>query len=731
MVDRSSASLADSIALGAILVAACTRALIAFAPLPVFDLDPAMDASQFVGGTPADSVALDALALAGAGWLLLRGWWGGSSWKLVAAIAILPAIVLVAVHGLFDAEQLWRGTTWITGALAALALLVRLPAERARVLHTAAVAAIAGVAVVMAMRGLSQMVSEHASMVAYYEGSREEFLQAQGWLPGSPQALAYERRLSQNEPSAWFGFSNVFATAAGAGAVLLANLALARGVAWSARACLLGAVALCAGLVIAGGSKGGVAAIAIGVAVSAIARRKSGAVGWLLVALPFIVILGVVVRGAVGTEWGERSLLFRWQYLVGAAGTFFESPWMGVGPAGFQTAYLTHRPGDSVEEVLSAHGAFADWLIAFGFAGGGLIALQLLMAWRAGRAIALPPPTPEGSTSRSAQEVAVAVVVFAGIISIAFEAPALDGFDAMLWRLGGVGAGVLVAMTVARIVGSVNADAARATAIGLAASAAVILSHGEIDMAFWLPGSALWAWMVLAVAASAWQGGGEDRAPSRRWAARAAAGVAFAMAVALALVVRTTLLRQDRLAIFAAEHIHEGAEQNSAEILAFARAAAADSLVEASNSWLRRDGYAVRASEQWQSAAMLLPNDAMTPGWLRAAVAASRSAEASAPSRFSALLTGSTAAIRAAELRSGSWVDASNAILRVLALNPRHTESWIRLAIALERMGDPSGAHAAIERALESDASYALDPVRQMNEKRRAELRERLARLLR
>ena len=101
--------LADRIALGAIVIAAGARVLIAFAPVAIFDMDPAIEASQFIGATPAESVLLDALALGGASWLLLRrmlshatmGW----VWTLLA-VACLPAISLAFFHGATDAEQL-------------------------------------------------------------------------------------------------------------------------------------------------------------------------------------------------------------------------------------------------------------------------------------------------------------------------------------------------------------------------------------------------------------------------------------------------------------------------------------------------------------------------------------------------------------------------------------------------------------------------------------------------
>ncbi len=719
-------TLADSIALGAVLVSACARTLIAFSAIPVFDIDPALDGSAAVGGSPADSVVLDALALAGAGWLLLRSHGRVAKVAAAAAILVVPAMIVALVHAWSDAEQLWRGATWITGVLCALALWWRIPTDRSRTLASAAAATLAGACAVMAVRGLSQMISEHGEMVDYYSTSREAFLSAQGWLIDSPQALSYERRLMQNEPTAWFGFSNVFATAVGGASVLLGNLALGQGVRWSQRVVLFGAVVLCAGLVVAGGSKGGTAAMAIGVAISVICRSWPRAVPWALVALPLVAIAGIAARGALGDRIGELSLLFRWQYLVGAAGTFAESPWFGVGPAGFQTAFMQHRPSSSVEEVLSAHGAFADWLAAFGVAGAGMIVLQLLLAARAGRATLLGADTAKPDVSRHAQEIAVAVIVFAGVISVAFEAPALDGVDAFLWRLGGIGVGTFVAMSVARLCGSGGLEQSRSLAVGMAALVAVVVTHGQVDMAFWLPGSALWMWCALGVGAGIADRAGETWAKAR-WVGIAAASTCFALALVLAIVAQRGLAGQDEMAILVAEQIHKAADSQNAGKLASARAHAAASLATAAQSWPRRDAYAVKASEQWQSACELVPLDPRVPGWLDSARTSAQDAASGRAYRFQGRLSDSSATIRQARSGTVPWQDAAASLMCLVELNPKHTEGWIRLADALDHSGDPAGARLARMAALEADASYSLDPVRQLPSARREDIKARIA----
>ena len=88
-------------------------------------------------------------------------------------------------------------------------------------------------------------------------------------------------------------------------------------------------------------------------------------------------LLGVVVRGTVLPEGfiGERSLLFRWHYMISSSAILGEQPFVGVGPDGYQPAYVRHRVPRNPEEVASAHSMFWDWLCALGLLGAAWIAL--------------------------------------------------------------------------------------------------------------------------------------------------------------------------------------------------------------------------------------------------------------------------------------------------------------------------------------------------------------------
>ena len=736
-MNRDAVPLVDRIAFGAIVVVVGARVMIAFSSMLIFDMDPAIDASPFIGATPADSLLLDALAFGSASWLLLRrmlskrtiAW----SWILIA-LACLPAMALTFSHGATDAEQLWRGSTWVGGIAIALALIAQNGESSATFLRRMIVASLAGIAVVMCVRGVAQLTSEHISNVQYYTANREAFLRSQGWLPNSPQTLSYERRLFQNEATGWFGFSNVFATVAAGSAVLMANIAIGRGVV-AARSWLWFCTFLCAGLVITSGSKGGVSALALGLVVSVVARRWSALARPLLVALPIIAIGGIILRGMIGLQWGEQSLLFRWYYMIGGVKTLFSSPWIGVGPAGFQSSFVQFRPIESVEEVVSAHGAFADWMIAFGLAGFGLVVLQLILAWWS----APQSPAKSGISSEESRstpmmgvvELSIATVVLSSIISIAFEAPTLDSMG-YVWRFAGLAAGSFTAWAVVKIMDTGEISADRAVAIGLCGLAAVVLTHGQIDMVFWLPGSALWAWLILGVA-SWWNRSDLEidalaKIPAQAMSSMGVKRIALAgfallflvIALGLVFIVSPALVRQDQIALQAATRLHEEALKGSSELLADARAQAGESLFSASQIWPQRTVYALRAAEQWQAAASCdpLPNDAGK--WLRSGRESAQSVEEFASSQFAARVLISTIAMRESEISSGSWEAARDALRKLLAMNPRHTESWLRLAEVLKQLGDRPGAHAALQVALEVNETFSLDPLRQFSTDRRA-----------
>ena len=136
-------------------------------------------------------------------------------WLLLAA-AGLP-LPLVIYHGVGDAGNLWRGSTWAAAALASAvtAHLVRDPALR-RVMIALLVAAV----VPLLARGLLQVPFtipgvplvgwEHADNVATFEARGDEFFRDRGWEPGSASARIFERRLRHANVRGWFLTTNIF-----------------------------------------------------------------------------------------------------------------------------------------------------------------------------------------------------------------------------------------------------------------------------------------------------------------------------------------------------------------------------------------------------------------------------------------------------------------------------------------------------------------------------------------
>jgi O-antigen ligase len=660
---------------------------------------------------------------------------------LPVLILALPLAVVGGWWGIADGEQLWRASSWLAGvvAVAALVALACADARTARICSSAAVAALCGTLTLLAVRGASQVLSEHPATVAHYDANRASVLASQGWAGGSPQALAYERRLRQREATGWFGFSNVYASIAASGAVLLAGVALVR--AGQRRAPLSGTVALMlVALVAVSGSKGGIAAIAVGFGAAACAMTLSGRASGatmmraVLLAAPLCALALPWVRWqAGGLEWGERSLLVRAGYLQSAWEAVLASPLFGWGPAGFQLADITFRPPWSVEEVSSAHAAIADWLAALGApAGLALVAAMMLLAWRVplalSPALARPDLQAQSDDARSAARTAMVAVAVAWLMGVGCELPALDPVGVLV-RLLALAAALWVVRQAATAATHPQQVALGACAVG---AVAALLAHGQIDMAFWLPASAPMAWIMIGSCAALGcarsapdepvlesplraRHGAAERMP---WPMRLMRATFASLGIGL-LIAGGSLARQDYVMVRAAEDIATAGGD------APSRARAAQQLLQA---WIiepARSPIAVAATNQALAAMRALPSDASRDDIdrVRAVVhdvheAAGIAGELNA-SAFAAAQARARLAVAAARRQWMGWSAALESCEHAVALDPRSVGSWITLAEAREGARDPRGAADAIDRALEADASYALDPVRQMGDARR------------
>jgi tetratricopeptide (TPR) repeat protein len=752
----SPSPLAEALRLGgaiAIAAIAAMRCAILFVPQVVFDVDPASSPEPIGGLGPGGSLVLDvALLLACAAVFAGEARSGrGVDWRFVV-LAFVPAPIALW-HGAADLGDLWHGATWIAALLAAVALA---HAARGGATRTAAAAILLAAVAPLLARGVANVTSEHEATVRDFEANRAEIFREKGWAPDSPSALIFERRLRQREPTGWFITSNVYGSIVAAGAVAFTALAAAamrdrrqapprtrrgpmpaappsgalRGIALAAA---MIAIALLAALLLTG-SKGAVAA---------------GAGGFLLVALRFAparrtllrrlgpeiavaAIVGamamVAVRGLLLPEGflSERSLLFRWHYTVASARIVEAQPLLGVGPDGYQDAYVFHRVPRNPEEVASAHSIFWDWLCAVGVAGAAWIALATALVAGAGRRQgASAAEDAAGAEPRSLTGPLLIVTAAAPPIAFAaallVEARSLGEVDQAV-RLAGVGGAGVLAWALARALPalrSADVDAA------LAAGAITLAVHAQIEMTMTQAAAAPWGLALLGVA-------GAPLVAPRGGLRFAGAAAIAATLVAAGLAVRGALpaLRQEELMVSAAATIGVGPADGapSPRDEADRRARAAEILVQAHAAMPTNVVPLVIAAEQLERAAALDPAE-RARRLERAALLLDESFAQRVTGR--GLVTATFVERALADVTS----DASHrlrAVAHARALverDPNGLAGVRRLADLLVEAGDREGAVAAYRRALEIDADFALDPLKRLSERDRRIIEARLAEL--
>ncbi|MFO0895162.1 MAG: hypothetical protein U0574_09460 [Phycisphaerales bacterium] len=748
-------------------LACCTRLFIPFAPRVRFDADPWVDPAPFPGGGPALSLALDAAAALGTTALLVSAVLRSQSEEerppapaaparravLAGLLALLPALPIL-LRGSASLGDAWRGATWCIAALGAVALLV----SPAWVRRTSVVLLLACSAALV-VRCASQWWLEHPAMVAHYRAHRPELLAAQGWTEGSSEALAYERRVLQRETPAWFGLANVLSGVLASTSVGLLCLAAA-GRRRAAGPAILAAAAGAAAalLVLLNAGKGAVASMLLGGLVGAAllawrGRLSARAAPWaagLLAAAALAGLGAVILRGPLGPDalGGERSLLYRWHYLQGAFQAVREAPLAGTGPDGFQDAYMRLRPSSSPEEVMSAHAAIVDWVAAAGAAGAAWVLLAAWMLWRALRDALRPPDQDDAEDERAAAQPAprsvpllAAVPPLAALLLMA----TVDGDEGAVALRGGsaVAAAVLAWALWPLLQGG------GAVVAALAAAAWVLALHGQLDMIFWLPGSAMLPWLLLGAAAG-WT------APAAR-ARRASPFAALPAFIAVAsLCLACTLgwwsvraFRQQALVEAAADALASagdaaradpGRTRAAAARAEFdARCRAAASLEAAfqlfpGHRLLRHD-----AALEWLRAASLpaalIPAEDLCRAAAGAVLAATLPAGAGVPG-FPLQRLRVEAGWRRAQLRCDAGAAAEPPALRaleaeaetLLRLNPRSAAGWMRLGEIRTARGDSAAALQAWAKALEADDSFRLDPLKQLPAAERALLKRLMER---
>lgn len=282
---------------------------------------------------------------------------------------------------------------------------------------------------------------------------------------------------------------------------------------------------------------------------------------------PVLALAAVLLRGAMGpppTAEGERSLLFRYHYLHAAARMVADDPLgtliLGIGPDGLRDRYPRFKHPLNPEEVNSTHNLAADWIVMFGLSGMALTAMVVLYLGLA--AVRLPLPAPgagegrgegrvtEGSGSRSATHMsdsplnpavsrprsgkreqsrspsglhiaphdallaaALTVIVFAPQLWIEQGSFTPESFA--VWMLGAAGF-MVVTLVLATRSTMLDRPTPPAVSLGLFAAAVALITHGQIEMTFFQPGSVAIALALLATAAARGRESGSPALPQGR-----------------------------------------------------------------------------------------------------------------------------------------------------------------------------------------------------------------------
>lgn len=482
-------------------------------PMPGWSGDPTLVAGPILAMTPTPSMIADlVLCLASAAAIAIGLPRLTPRNRVISLVAVLVVLLLaVAVPhmrtALRDPHLALTLTAWQAALTAGVAAFALRTVPRARAILAAGTLALIAA---FFTRALVQYFIEQPAAYATFRATKSSFLAAQGWAEGSPNALAYERRVSQQEATAWFGMANVLASYGAAFAACFATwtiAAIARGAsAASARArfTLVACTLACIALVIMAGSKGGYAALLLGLALASLAawrstrgmettrrlRRTSLSLGPALIAFALVAI---VARGVVGERISELSLLFRWHYMLGALRTFIENPLFGVSPTGFKDAYMRLKPPISPEDVSSPHNVLLDLITGLGLVGVAWSILAFFAAALAGRMLLAPRAKPDPAAPRDREPLAATpgarpafLALAGGTIAAAWLESEAVTPEAALVRI----IAILGGMSVAGLALRTHERAPRLFAMGLSVGAIVILVHAQIELTWAIIASA-------------------------------------------------------------------------------------------------------------------------------------------------------------------------------------------------------------------------------------------------
>lgn len=470
---------------------------------PAFDVDPLVDPQRWFGIGPGEASLISVLSLMLSSIILFEARVSGRGIdRLLLLLASIPLIPIL-LHGTLSAGDMARGLDWFSAAIAAVAIAhaVRAPGLRALVLPT-----LLGILAMICAHGLVQIYLEHPMTVKYFAMNSDDVLASFGWAADSEQARLYTRRLMQPEATGWFGLANIVSGLLAFGTVMiLSSVSRVRGLSGGLRVFLLVIVCGAFGWVLLmNGSKGALGALVIGLGLTSLSvftsRRSDrpgfSGMGWLAFFGVVVPAGAIFLRGTILGEaslGGEKSLLFRWHYVLGAFRIFASEPYFGVGPDGFQSAILSLKNAFNPEEPASAHNVILDWFSTLGlFAFGWLFLLGLLVT-RVGRVGHLAM-----EQSSRAWILFVAGVCAAFWIGLSFSV--LDGPLPLILSGLGLFFGVFVLLGSHLVFTRLTDSGARWCFVG---SAGALLTISMLDMGFFNVGSVGFCWAAFAAMSTA------------------------------------------------------------------------------------------------------------------------------------------------------------------------------------------------------------------------------------
>ena len=479
-----------------VLSVACLRLLSTFDSFPYWGGDPLSRFAPLVGIGPAVSGVLDGVTLACAAIAIFASSRRGVSvsWIYVVlwSIGALAAFAHFGVGASLAIQHALIGLPWVAALGAGLAVHVLSQDARNRRM---VLAVFAGLAAILTCKAAVQVYVEHPALLEAFKHDRLAIFAENGWSPDSSMARSYERRLSHAEATGWIGLANPFATFAAIAATIgFAGMLFPVQRALRERAPWIGLFAAGVFSTYLAGAKGGLASLALGVALLFVARciprlKKAGPV--IGFAVPFVVLAAVATRGIIGERIGELSILFRSMYAEAALKIFSQNPTGGVGPAGFKDAYLLAKNPLNPEEISSPHSVFLDYLATLGASGIAWICLLLLFCVAAGKALysAAESPSTASDTiepaTRDDCRRAIAILTIPTLLAAWLET-AMATPEGLLVRVGG-----LVFAAVVVVVFLKNMLSTRVIAAACGAGALVAIAHGQIELTPILPQTVL------------------------------------------------------------------------------------------------------------------------------------------------------------------------------------------------------------------------------------------------